>query len=220
MTALIVPIDGQGVLGWADQSGAGNHATQGGANLYPTYQGAIQNNLPMLKFDGTDDYLSVNGLAQHFDGADAPWTVAIAFKKVTNVGTDALFSCGRSTSTTPFVQISTGAATAYTVTKRDDANVSAQVNLSGVTPNTSFHIGIFRHNGTTVDAWLDGVQRATAAASDVGTLTLDRASIGALVRSVIGDYADAYIGEFLAYNAAISDGNEASLNTYMTDKWT
>src|SRR5688500_15915279 len=44
---------------WADQSGNNNHALQGAEDLQPKAVVNAINSLPVLRFDGADDYLNV-----------------------------------------------------------------------------------------------------------------------------------------------------------------
>jgi hypothetical protein len=54
--------DGDPVSTWADSSGNGNDATQGTAGLRPLYKTNIVGGKPVVRFDGTDDYLALTGL--------------------------------------------------------------------------------------------------------------------------------------------------------------
>jgi hypothetical protein len=51
--------DGTAVRLWSDQSGNGYDATQGGSAARPTYIASGLNGLPVVRFDGTDDRLSI-----------------------------------------------------------------------------------------------------------------------------------------------------------------
>ncbi|MDD2599459.1 MAG: hypothetical protein PHO37_09555 [Kiritimatiellae bacterium] len=50
-----------GVTNWLDQSGMGRNATQATAAKQPTVQANALNNLPAIRFDGTDDLLGYDG---------------------------------------------------------------------------------------------------------------------------------------------------------------
>lgn len=54
--------DGQAVSSWIDSSGNGFNATQGNGSYQPIYKTNIKNGLPVVRFDGNDDFLAtVNG---------------------------------------------------------------------------------------------------------------------------------------------------------------
>lgn len=65
--------DGAAISSWSDQSGSGATLTQGTAGSRPVYKAAIQNGRPVVRFDGTDDFLSASI-------AIAPKTVIIVAK--------------------------------------------------------------------------------------------------------------------------------------------
>ena len=54
--------DGDPVDTWSDSSGNGNHATQGGANR-PTYKTSVVNGEPVVRFDGTNNYLDIPSMS-------------------------------------------------------------------------------------------------------------------------------------------------------------
>jgi len=55
--------DTDGVARWLDQSGNGNHLVQGTASMRPVYRTAQRGTLPVVRFDGSDDYLICSAFA-------------------------------------------------------------------------------------------------------------------------------------------------------------
>jgi len=55
----IAQADSTSVATWSDQSGNGYDATQGGSAARPTFIASGLNGLPVVRFDGTDDRLSI-----------------------------------------------------------------------------------------------------------------------------------------------------------------
>lgn len=53
------------VVTWSDVSGKGRHIVQGNAAMRPLYKTAILNGLPVVRFDGVDDYLMSTWLLSH-----------------------------------------------------------------------------------------------------------------------------------------------------------
>jgi len=51
--------DGDSVGTWSDTSGNANDATQATVSAKPTYKTSIQNGLPVVRFDGVDDVMTV-----------------------------------------------------------------------------------------------------------------------------------------------------------------
>lgn len=67
---IIDATSGSSVSSWTDYSGFGNHATQSASSKQPTYQNTSSlNNMPVVRFDGTGDELSVPDHAL-FDSTD------------------------------------------------------------------------------------------------------------------------------------------------------
>ncbi|MFA6175236.1 MAG: RHS repeat-associated core domain-containing protein [Phycisphaerae bacterium] len=56
---LGVTSNGSSVSAWGDQSGSGNNALQGNGGNQPTVQSGVLNGKPVIRFDGTDDNLSI-----------------------------------------------------------------------------------------------------------------------------------------------------------------
>jgi hypothetical protein len=55
--------DGDPVTTWEDQSGNNNDATQSSASAKPTYQTNELNGKPIVRWDGTDDYMTLGDVA-------------------------------------------------------------------------------------------------------------------------------------------------------------
>lgn len=73
--------DGDPVGSWADSSGNSRTPTQSGSSR-PTYKTGIVNGMPVVRFDGSNDYLS---LSQSFISADA-WTILTVSKSSSGTG--------------------------------------------------------------------------------------------------------------------------------------
>lgn len=72
----LVLSDADPVVTWADSSGNGNDVTQGTANLRPTYRTNGINGLPVVRFDGTNDFLTTGAF---FDAGGFAASVATMF---------------------------------------------------------------------------------------------------------------------------------------------
>ncbi len=64
-----VTYDSDGVSLWADQSGIDNHAIQSNADFRPAFVAHGLGSKPVLRFDGTDDYLAIQNLSYTASGA-------------------------------------------------------------------------------------------------------------------------------------------------------
>jgi hypothetical protein len=84
-----VQTNGSAVTGWLDQSGKGNNAPQGSANLQPTIVNNVLNGLPVVRFDGlidgNGDYMdtptltgrTVFAVLNHNSATFTNWTTAL-----------------------------------------------------------------------------------------------------------------------------------------------
>jgi len=66
-----VTASGDKVSAWADQSGNGNHASQASADCQPAYVTNAYSSLPVVRFDGSNDYLSIANDASLNAGTNA-----------------------------------------------------------------------------------------------------------------------------------------------------
>jgi hypothetical protein len=199
---------------WSDQSGAGNHATQTGANatkpLYSTVQGP--NGLPTITFDGIGQFLLCDGLATALSGNDVPFSL-FALSDVAGGAQGVYFSLRGSSALWP---VGWGLDNKLFVWKRDDASTLKQVETTGSAITTSaYSIAtiITGGSGKTVGA-LDGVTVLTSGQDiDVGAATTTSGWIGcdnAVQWFFAGD-----ITELIIYKAELSSGDQSSVITYL-----
>src|SRR4051812_19518760 len=73
--------DGDAVTTWTDSSGNSNTASQGTAANKPTYKTAVLNALPVVRFDGSNDYL---GVARNSGLEPAAMTVVALLRAASN----------------------------------------------------------------------------------------------------------------------------------------
>lgn len=205
--ALTTPAaDGEAVGGVPDQTGNSNTASNTLTNR-PVFDADGINGRPSVFFTASSSqYLNVNSLAAAITGTDVPHTVISVSLNATFPAQPALFAAGRSSSGTPFVIYGTTNTPQYLMQRRDDAN--SIVSAAGGTPVlTTARVLATRFNGTTVDVWRDNNLIINAAAFDVGALTLDRCSIGALVRNTVANHWDGHIGYLAFFPSALSTAN-------------
>lgn len=194
--------DGAAVSTWSDLSGQGNDATQTTATNQPTYRLNAINGRPVVRTDGVDNFLNVNGITGALGGNDNPHTVAIAGKILAVADSkDILGGLGTGDNLYVFALNDPGGGVGYQSNRRDAASVSANVN--GGTANTSTHIFVLIFYGTTISLFVDNVAVINATASDVGAITLTSARIGS--RDGIGTFINMDYAELAVYNRAITD---------------
>jgi hypothetical protein len=202
-----------------DLSGNNNHATQSSGANKPTLVRNVVNGLPALSFDGSASYLSFNTLAASLTGSDVAFSVVAVVKNFpVNVNSNTLFSVGRSSSGNPFHIMETDGGTTFTYSRRRD-DAASLVSLSTVSNDTSVNVISTVFTGTTASAWKNGTNQFSGTAQNVGTMTVDQATIGALNRTSVSNYWTGYICELVIYNSALTDGARMAVEYYLTKKW-
>jgi len=206
--------DNDPVTTWTDSSGLGHDYTQGTAANKPTYKTAILNGEPVIRLDGTNDYL---------DGPASSTLISASARTVFVVGKTAVFSVanpsnapgapcflldvdtyhGRSTDSLPSNQ--------FHASHYDGAH-----KLVSVATDTSFHYWTERHESGTLYLSQDGGAEASIAAGNVQVLTaLTR--IGTNSGSTL--FLNGDIAEILVYNVALSAGDRTSVQGYIESKY-
>jgi hypothetical protein len=196
----IASTDGTALSSWSDASGGGHHATQASGTLQPTYQTNELNGKPVVRFDGTDDFMTLGNLSATFPAAA---TLFVVFTPVT----ESAYSVYEHDSTNGFWRFSDG--NGYWRTFR-----SARVDGYIVMPASGNHMVSLVSSAATWQAYLDGVGGgAQAAAYQAGTSHEIGRSQGN------AEYLAGDIAEVLVYDSALSDGNRVAVQTYLQAKW-
>jgi len=99
--------------------------------------------------------------------------------------------------------------------KRDTTTASAAASY-GLIP-AGWHYSVMRDNGTTHDAWIDGVRIATASNSDLNVLNIEYNTIGRGTRT--SQYWDDEIAELILFSGNRTDDEIADLNLYLKTKY-
>lgn len=146
----------------------------------PDYSTNTVNGKPVVTFSG-DDYFAIPTLGVALAGSDVPYTELVVVSGFS--GTDvAWFSLGNTGSATQFVRhYDTSNVMRYQ--RKDDAASVATAKSSAGSLSAGWQILVTRFNGTTLDAWNNGVKKVDAAPLNVGVCTFNTAAIGCLLRT-------------------------------------
>jgi hypothetical protein len=215
-TAAVANGDVVGYL--PDLSGNGKHYTSEADNTTrPTLQGV--GSLPTLRFDGANDLLRrTQSLGLLAAGA---YTLAFASKGNSAAIDARLFAEGNSAgNNTLFIplQVANPTTTSSSALYRNDAGTQL-VNPTTVTNANVFdnngHVLVLTDDGTFVRTYVDGVTGAATGWTPSGTFTLDRSTIGALLRAASGNW---WAGDFygmVAVKRVLTNAERAKLKSYM-----
>lgn len=194
-SGLTTPVsaDGSAVGGWDNQATGVTDATQGTAGSRPTLKTNIQNGLPILRCDGSDDFLGVTTYTT------SAMTLLAVFK-----GENMMFG---------------GSAANEYVWAKNGSN-AFEVSYGGGTfptfaftgQTTAFHLITIKHSGTNISVYKDGALVSTSAETAGQDLTYIGKYAGGLNFS--GD-----LGDVLLYNTAISDSDRETIEAFEMERW-
>ncbi len=201
--------DGDLVTTWSDVSGAGNDAAQATATNKPTYKTNIVNGLPVVRFDGNDNYMKITDSA---DFKVANITLFIVAKKDNVSALQLLIDYPHTTShSDPYFRWSLLVGGSWQMSHRW---------------NGGDHIGA--NNGITADTWYvidlkdnvsfrNGVSNASDADADLSYPNAVGIYIGSNVTP--GEFWDGDIAEVILYDTSLSDANRTLVRDYLSDKY-
>ena len=185
------------VSSWADKSGNGNTFSQGTGTNRPTTGTRTQNSLNVLDFDGNDSMSMAS-----FGGAEGqPNTLYVA-------GVFDLLTSNRYM----VDGIDAGNREALLVTSSNFTALAPFPFLTHGAADTNFHIFKIVFNGASTIIGVDG----SDITGNAGAGAIDGLTIGSAYNNL--SYMNGAIGEVVFCNAALSAGDEASLETYLS-RW-
>lgn len=203
-----------------DKSGRGNHLTQTIAAARPTLRqvGAVY----YLEFDGVDDHLVRSGPSFNLWDAGS-FTLSLALQGGPPAADRYLVAQGSSASANPVlgpVRSGPTTATSNVPTARSDSN-NQNLSLTGetqalVNAHTGDKVLTVAESGSTYRQYLDHGSAVETAYTRAGPFTLDRLSLGALVRSSAALYwAGRFYGMVIRSGAELAAPDRANLVDYL-----
>ena len=194
--------DDDPVTTWPDSSGNGNDATQATAGKKPLYKVGIQNGLPVVRADGTDDFMSLTGMT-----APAGGFTLIAVLDPPATGETKYFL----DSATPrhiFQALSSSGDKVgwYDGTHHPIAAAQSGFQILSWVLTSGANGEIFR-NGSSLGT---DPYTALAIGGSVGLFANPTGSASWLA---------ADLGESLLYSTALSSGDRQQVEQYLSDKW-
>lgn len=204
--AMTIPAvaDGSSVQGWQDQSGNSNSPTN--AASPPTLQngaGDLINGLPVVRFDGINDYL----VAAFGAALNQPNHIFMSGKQVTWTSNDTIFDA------------KTGNA-ARLYQKTLSPRIALYAGLAAQPENNDYTVATAK----LIECLFNGaassiiVNAGAAAIGNPGASAMDGLTLAAF-SSGIAAWGNVDIGEFLVYDGAVSGSDLTNLRAYFTTRW-
>src|SRR5210317_2554378 len=183
--------DGDTFTQWTDKSNFAHNANPtGGATTRPTFRSAIQNGKSIVRFDGTNDCLSINPVA---------WAQSLAGMTVITVSKFSSTSGAQTLTTSDQDDMGIFIDTNYKVTM---AGASAD---SSTAADTSYHIHTLKFDGAGVGNAARLIYRLD------GTIFLGCDDSA--------EFMNGDVAEYLIFNKALSNSEMTNVETYLTTKW-
>ncbi|RPI96600.1 MAG: hypothetical protein EHM39_10725 [Chloroflexi bacterium] len=197
-----------------DLSQAGNTITPVNSPAFQSGAADLINNHPVVRTVVADtSYFTSHGVSTIATGTDQPFYINWVSKLAAVDANQVLWGFGRSTSSTPQTQFITAGSAVWTVGRRDDAAASLSGNRG--TKDLNWHLHTFWFDGTTARLYDGGVQQGTDLALDVGAITLDRFTIGAIVKTVASGYCGMDLAEFIVHSGTLTAGYMNQIGSWL-----
>jgi hypothetical protein len=236
-TQLTGLVNNDPVTSWTDMSGNNYHAVQATADYKPLYKTNVQNGLPAIYFDGSNDYLRI-----------ASSTATFKFMHSGDNTTFIVCKCGSSSDPNALYGLiannkGSGAYDGFRICFDDRASVPLQNNIvHGVTNGSGSVISNGLDYSAYAATWLVICVRSnpdeTAIASQRSTYTVNgripiqknttttaKSTANADYNVDVGALGDAtypllgYIGEIIVYNSLLTQEQISKTLLYLYNKW-
>ena len=223
----LVAADG-GVARWEDKSGNSRHATQATSASRPLRKASVQGGKDVLRFDGSNDFLTSSDFLDLSLSGDAITAFAVV-KRQTTGAYHAILSKFDSTGS---ASTEDGWTFRFTDTNKigatfvKDASLTTKVSDSTVSASSFTLFGFKAVAGsltTSIVLYRQGAILASSVTSS-SVQTMDNTTYpvqigielfrGSLYYAYSGD-----IAEIIIYNSALSDADRSSVESYLTTKW-
>ncbi len=190
--------NGAPVMTWPDSSGLGNNATASSSGSAPIFLTNVNNGWPAVKFDGTNDLLSMPGFMHQANAGEA-FIVIKAGTKTTD----------------PFWQICSSAGSSYNSTAiQDSFGCASAYHYMGPNANASrFALYNASAGGNAWNGRVNGILQWTASTSNYFTTAY--CYLGARLSS----YGSPTVSEFLVFRKILTDAQRNSVNKHLMRKY-
>lgn len=203
--------DGDAVDRWVDQTFQVNDATQVAGASQPVYKVNIINGLPVLRFDGSDDYMT-GPLLPVLTGVDFTLFATYAFR-ATNVQQVAFRDPPNTSGGTCIVGYTSNNTGFY---RLNDTSMGLSTNLASEL-GTNPRITTMIKSGTDGAVYRDATLRVSTTVS--GSLLVADTMIYGRNSDAASSYAQIDFAEFMLYDRALNIDEQSLVHTYLKTKW-
>jgi hypothetical protein len=198
---------------WDDKSGNARNLSASGGNR-PTYNATGQNNLGIIEFNGTTNFLERNET-----DLSSNWTCVIAAKNTNTTGDAVYVAQGSNALGNPRWQLDRTGTSARMVRRNDAGTI--QFPSQGTHASSAF-IQCGTNDGSLIGVSLNGANLTTAAAV-TGVFSTNRLTIGVLYAGSATPAATSYFNgamfEVVYAPSMLSTLDRQKLEGYLAHKW-
>lgn len=209
-----VTLNGSTVSQWDDQSGNGNHAVQATASYQPTFVANQLNGKPVLRFDGSNDFMEFTaGLLGGFNEI-----AIIAVWKIKYKSNGGIFG------TSGYVQLEILTSNGEVSTLRvgvDNQMIGKEIVLNGWFDNNSYNTSISSLSASAFDLR----RNSNNVAPQVGAMAMFPLksnivyNLGRYAWGVGNFYTEMDCAEFIIYNRKINNSEILQIEQYLQNKY-
>jgi hypothetical protein len=216
-------VDGDSVITWADSSGNGRDVGQVTAASRPLYKTGIINGLPILRFDGANDYLLGHFAATYLNTVGMTG-YAVAIMRQHSGTHEGLYSTTSSLISLDYSSPDAalfgygGTGNTFTQSYRSSAGAATTIARPLLTPYllTSGFDGALAYNRL----YFSGALQGNVSSGHVATaFAADDLVIGSRKDGGYVYYAFADVAELVLFNSWHSSTDRANMEGYLLDKW-
>ena len=190
--------DGDPVATWEDQSGNSNDFSQATPAYKPLWRSTVQNSLPSVQFDGSDDYMLTT-----VSTFTRPYTLYLVVSMITSATGDRIFSCP---STFGEVYINGTVWRFYN-----------GAGIDGLTVVTGKHYALSAiHTASGGEWWMNGASQGSN--SSAGSASASSVYLGRYAGSS-SYFSNMYISELIMYEVNHTDTQRESVEEYLNGKY-
>lgn len=207
------------VASWTDQSGNNNHAVQDTASYRPLFKTNILNGKPAIVFDGSNDYLTIDGTMV----VNTNYSIfAVVKRNSSNPGSFNYYLGGTQSMMNKNLQLGWRSNTTLThgqYTNDYDMRVpsySASMPAYLITSRHSNTLG----NDTYLNGSMKGLNMNNVSSARLAHLSAwQGASVGRYIDNTINTRFNGYVAELIIYNRYLSESERKSVETYLANKY-
>lgn len=205
--------DGDVIGAWVDLSGNGNDTLQTTTANKPLLKLNIVNGKPVIRFDGSDDFLSV-ALDLNLSASD-DLTIFLVTKPVDNAATKNIMGNYKNSGDSQGLRLRYSSIEKLEFITRKDAVTITQ--LRATDPDSTFALGVGQLDSGTQKLYKNGTLQNSASQSDM-TGNNTNVFVGKIRESDTNEYAGD-IAEMLIYDSALSNDDRGTIEDYLNGRY-